>query len=104
MPDSGLDSLHFEDYAPHVNSMFAAQTNNGATIELELTRVEEKSPSPRQEQFVLTFRAPIGAPLEQQIFTLQHEQLGSGAMFLVPIGKDADGVIYEAIFNRPRGD
>ena len=97
-----MDSLHYEDYLPHVNSKFTAQLNDVSTIELELTNVEEKSPSPRQEQFILTFRAPSGAPTGQQIFNLQHEQLGSGIMFWVPIGKDASGVTYEAVFNRSR--
>jgi hypothetical protein len=100
-PDLSLDSLHYEDYATHVNSKFTTQLSDASTIELELTQVEEKSPSPRQEQFALTFRAPLSGPLEQQIFNLQHEQLGSGIMFLVPIGKDANGITYEAIFNRP---
>jgi hypothetical protein len=104
MTDSGMDSLHFEDYLPHVNSKFTARFKNGASIELELTQVEEKSPSPRQEQFVLTFRAPLDAPREQQIFDLHHEQLGGGSLFLVPIGKDANGLIYEVVFNRPKQD
>jgi hypothetical protein len=101
MPDSSLDSLHYEDYAPHINSKFTALLGEASTLELELTQVEEKSPSPRQEQFILTFRAPLSAPLEQHIFSLQHEQLGSGILFLVPIGKDANGITYEAVFNRP---
>ncbi len=102
MSDLSLDSLHYKDFAPHVNSKFTAQFPNGATLELELTQAEEKSPSPRQEQFILTFRAPLNAPREQQIFDLRHEHLGSGLMFLVPIGKDANGIIYEAVFNRPK--
>ncbi|MDQ3013419.1 MAG: hypothetical protein M3X11_22265 [Acidobacteriota bacterium] len=102
MPDSSLDSQHYEDFLPHVNSKFTAQSNNASTVELELLSVEEKSPSPRQEQFILTFRAPFTASAQQQIFNLHHEQLGSGSMFLVPIGKDASGIIYEAVFNRPR--
>lgn len=102
MSDSSLDLLHYEDYLPHVNSKFTARFANDATLELELIQVEEKSPSPRQEQFILTFRAPLNAPREQQIFNLHHEQLGDGLMFLVPIGLDANGVIYEAVFNRPK--
>lgn len=102
MHEASLDLLHYEDYAPHVNSKFTAQFPNGVTLDLELTKVEEKSPSPRQEQFILTFRGPLNGPREQQIFNLEHEQLGSGIMFLVPIGLDANGLIYEAVFNRPK--
>jgi len=35
------------------------------------------------------------------MFTLQHEVLGEGVMFLVPIEQKDDSVIYEAVFNRP---
>lgn len=102
MADSSLDSLHYEDYAPHVNSKFTAHCADGSSLELELTDVLENSPSPRQEQFVLTFRAPLTTPPHQQLFSVQHEQLGSGIIFLVPIGKDANGIIFEAVFNRSR--
>ncbi|HMV84449.1 MAG TPA: hypothetical protein PLD20_29910 [Blastocatellia bacterium] len=102
MSDASLDLLHYEDYAPHINSKFTAQFANGATLDLELANVEEKSPSPRQEQFILTFRGPRNGPREQQIFNLHHTQLGSGIMFLVPVGMDANGLTYEAVFNRPK--
>jgi len=102
MPDLSLDSLHYEDFLPHVNSKFTVQASNIAPFEIELIQVEEKSPSPRQEQFILTFRAPVEAPAGQQIFNLQHEQLGSGIMFLVPIHRDVSGITYEAVFNRAR--
>jgi hypothetical protein len=102
MSDLSLDMLHYEDYEPHLNSKFTVRLQNDSTMDLELTQVEEKSPSPRQEQFALTFRAPLDAPLEQQIFNLHHEQLGDGLVFLVPIGKDAEGITYEAVFNRPK--
>lgn len=102
MPDLSLDSLHCEDFVPYINSKFTAEINESLKLELELITVEEKSPSPRQEQFILTFRAPLNAPTAQQTFTVHHEQLGSGLMFLVPISKDAIGITYEAVFNRPR--
>jgi hypothetical protein len=71
-------------------------------MEIELISVEDKSPSPRQEQFVLTFVAPPEAPTQQNLFNIEHERLGEGVIFLVPIAKDARGLIYEAVFNRHR--
>jgi hypothetical protein len=96
-----LDSLHYEAYAPHLNSKFQL-TARGQSWELELIAVEDKSPSPRQEQFVLLFRAPLDAPPYQSIFQLEHAVLGAGALFLVPIKRDQQGVCYEATFNRVR--
>jgi hypothetical protein len=97
-----LDTLHYEDFAPHLNTRFQMQLNEDRTLEIELISVEDKSPSPRQEQFLLTFRAPLEAPPEQWLYQLRHERLGSGRLFLVPIARDEKGLTYEAVFNRKR--
>jgi hypothetical protein len=97
-----LDELHYEDYAKCLNTKFQAEAGEVGTIEMELITAEDKSPSADHEQFVLTFRAPVDAPVTQQIFNISHEQLGTGLVFLVPIAKDVSGVLYEAVFNRIR--
>jgi hypothetical protein len=97
-----LDTLHYEDFAPHVNTRFQMQISDDTSLEIELVSVEDKTPSPRQEQFLLTFRAPLEAPPLQRLYHLRHEQLGSGRLFLVPIGMDEEGLTYEAVFNRKR--
>ena len=48
--------------------------------------------------FSLEFVSPAGPVLPQAIYALDHSALGSLAIFLVPIGRTQDGVIYEAIF------
>jgi hypothetical protein len=96
-----LDNLHCEDYALHVNSKFQLSAGE-QSWEIELLKVEDKSPSPRQEQFVLHFRAPLDAPPYQSIFRLEHAELGAGELFLVPISRDQSGLYYEAAFNRMR--
>jgi hypothetical protein len=37
--------------------------------------------------------------MPQRIYRLQHEELGQLELFLVPIGPDADGMCYEAVFS-----
>lgn len=96
-----LDSLHYEAYAPHLNSKFQLSAGE-QSWEIELIEVVDKSPSPRQEQFVLFFRAPLDAPPYQSIFRLAHAVLGAGELFLVPIQRNQQGVYYEATFNRVR--
>lgn len=96
-----LDSLHYEDFAPHVNSKF--QMRAGQQVwEIELVEVADRSPSPKQEQFALQFRAPLEAPPFQSLFELEHATLGKGGVFLVPVSRNDQGLYYEAIFNRPR--
>ena len=96
-----LDSLHYEDFAPHVQSKFQMRAGN-QVWEAELIEVTDKSSSPRQEQFALQFRAPLEAPPCQTLFELEHASLGTGGMFLVPVRRDEHALYYEAIFNRPR--
>lgn len=98
-----LDALHYEDFLPHIGSKFKAPITENLTVEFELISVENKPPSPQQEQFILNFRLLKSFPIRhvQFMFTLEHEALGSGVMFLVPIEQKDDSVIYEAIFNRP---
>jgi hypothetical protein len=48
--------------------------------------------------FSLVFRGPSDLVLQQQIFKLEHEGIGAFELFLVPLGPDAKGTRYEAIF------
>lgn len=98
-----LDTLHYEDFLPHIGSKFKAPITDELTVEFELTSVENKPPSPQQEQFILHFDLSKSFPIRhvQFMFTLQHQVLGEGVMFLVPVEQNADKVTYEAVFNRP---
>ena len=96
-----MDNLHYADFLPHLNSSFHMESRDGAVHALELMKVTENSPSPRQEQFVLLFRAPLTALPEQSLYQLSHAELGEGALFLVPVSRDDAGLYFEAVFNRP---
>ena len=52
----------------------------------------------RTQAFSLVFRAPRGVRLPQQIYRMEHAVLGAFELFLVPIGPDAEGMRYEAVF------
>jgi hypothetical protein len=94
-----FDTLHYADFTPHLNTPFHLRLGE-EVLELKLIQVEEYNSTPQQERFALFFRAPQTAPAEQAIYQLEHAQLGSGSLFLVPIGRDAEGLQYEATFNR----
>lgn len=53
---------------------------------------------PHREPFSLLFRAPRQPPLPQQIYPLDHDELGTLELFLVPVGEDDEGRYYEAVF------
>ncbi len=92
-----LEKAHF---AENLNTKFLLRTDDGNVLELELTSIREVKSEPHQEQFALVFSGPGSIYLPQRIYQLEHERMGELALFLVPIGKDEKGFIYEAAFNR----
>ena len=57
----------------------------------------------RLESFSILFRAPIDQPLEQKTYSTFHKETGTFPLFIVPVGIDEKGRLYEAVFNRLKG-
>lgn len=55
--------------------------------------------APDERRFSLIFHGPAQPVLPQATYTLEHAALGTLAIFLVPVGRDAQAVHYQAIFN-----
>lgn len=53
--------------------------------------------------FALLFYGPGERLLPQRIYRLEHATLGAFDLFIVPLGPDAQGLRYEAIFTWPAG-
>lgn len=94
------ERLEKAQFAENLNTKFLLRTDDGNVIELELTNIRDVKSEPHQEQFALVFSGPGSIYLPQQIYSLEHEGMGELALFLVPIGRDEKGFIYEAAFNR----
>ena len=69
------------------------------TVALRLDEVTTLGP----DGFTLLFRGALPGWLPQRIYRLRHPALGELDIFLVPLGPDAGGFRYEAVFNRARG-
>ena len=74
----------------------ATPTYAGEPLELVLSSCDE-SPHARPDHpaFSLTFEASDPPPREQQIFALEHAELGRFELFLVPLAPTT----YEAVIN-----
>lgn len=69
-------------------------------LALMLYEVDPLDPRhPDARHFSLMFRGPAQPLLPQATWTLEHAELGALAIFLAPVGRDAQGVQYQAIFN-----
>jgi len=91
------DALTIGNFVPYLRSRFT--TTQPENYELELTEVIDSS-NAQLEQFSLIFTGSPSPWLKQGMYTLVHPQMGECELFLVPIGPDASGMRYEAIFSR----
>lgn len=92
--------LNLSSFSEHLNTKFRVRPDDSTVIETELIVAEDGGSTPRQERFSLTFRGPHEPYLPQHIYRIEHDQMGTLELFLVPIGRDEDGFQYEAVFNR----
>ena len=95
-----LDKLTKETFEPIKGVVFELSLSEGQTLPLELTAVlgTGLQGMAKREQFSLHFRGPATPALVQRTYRLEHAQLGTLEIFLVPIRRDAAGMIYEAVF------
>ena len=100
-----LDELTVDSFKPAVGSKFALSAGDDTKLELELVDARANPPAEgageapsERTPFTLTFRGPPEPILPQQIYPLEHSELGELEIFIVPLGVDAAGARYEAIF------
>ncbi len=98
-----FEPLSRESFSAHVNSVFKISDQQSPTsIDAKLIEVTEGASSSEVEQFSILFHGPAEPMLSQQTYSLEHPEMGSFDLFLVPIIADQNGAQYEAVFNRLR--
>jgi hypothetical protein len=97
-----LDRLTVADFVPYVSQTFPLHCEC-AVLDFVLidanSQVKGALANAAREPFSLVFRGPVTPVLPQKIYRLEHPTRGSLDIFIVPVGRDRDGVHYEAIFN-----
>lgn len=94
-----LESLTAADFSSCRQDPFRIRATPAEPFEVELIEVSEGAArSPQRSSFSLVFRGGPSPPLPQRIYRVEHESLGALDLFLVPLGPDAVGERYEAVF------
>ena len=100
-----LERLTSETFRDRVGQTFHLDGGDGSRREIVLAEVTEhrlggQARPDGRVPFSLEFFAADGPVLPQRIYDLQHPDLGSLGLFLVPIGPDPErgGIRYEAVF------
>lgn len=95
-----LDRIERSVFAENLKTKFKASLEGMNAVELELVEIVDNISTPRQEQFALEFHGPADPYLPQQMYQMEHESIGTFDLLLVPVAKDENGFMYEAVFNR----
>ena len=103
-----LEKLTIDDFSKFLQHTFQILTEAGgeesADASLKAVLVEVTQLRERQENenkrvpFSIVLLGPSEPVLPQQIYSLKHEVLGRVDLFLVPLGPDKGGMLYEAVF------
>jgi hypothetical protein len=92
-----------KEFSKHVNTKFRVRLETSSEVDLELNEVTGYLSKDREqtgmERFSVYFKGPTEPYLPQQLYTLEHDQMGEFEIFLVPLSRDAQGFRYEAVFN-----
>lgn len=96
----------YDDFSDRVGEEFRVRAPDDHRLALVLSEVTA-GPAPvgatapdgaSRQQFSLLFRGPSTPQLTQGLWELDHDGMGEFALFLVPLGPDAEGPRYEAVF------
>lgn len=98
-----MDLLTLNHFAAHVNETFVAALNE---TEVPFVLVEARPLPPAtaaagamRTPFSLLFRNASSFLFPQQMYRMRHPGLGELGIFLVPVARERDGFLYQAIFN-----
>lgn len=97
-----MELLTLQHFAPYVNETFAATVNDGEVpFVLVEARPLQASPPPgtARPPFSLLFRNGSSFLFPQQLYRMRHEGMGEVGIFLVPIAREREGFLYQAVFN-----
>src|SRR4051812_30250075 len=102
-----LEDLTLDSFAPLVGQTFRLHLDDGAVFETVLESAtaspfpgwQPPEGAPAREPFSLIFVGLSHDVLPQRIYRFEHDTLGELEIFVVPLGRTAQGVIYEAVFS-----
>ncbi|MFZ5643696.1 MAG: DUF6916 family protein [Bacillota bacterium] len=96
-----MKSITYAQFSEQLNTSFDVSSPNLLhPVQLKLVQAHLKESGPVQVQFSLLFQGPDQPLLAQGIYLFNHQQLEALEIFIVPVGRDKDGIRYEAVFNQ----
>ncbi len=96
-----MDLLSLEQFAGCINETFSASFDGMDVpfVLVEARPVQAQAREVMRAPFSLLFRNASAFLFPQRIYAMRHPRVGDIGIFLVPIARDRDGFIYQALFN-----
>lgn len=97
-----LESLTIDHLLPLQACTIFASLSDGERLDLFLLEVAESKTGRWPDQrrpFSVLYRGPLRRFLPQGLYPLDHPDLGTLEIFIVPVLRDPDGYYYEAVFD-----
>ena len=95
--------MTIDDFQTCLGQKFIVTPENEDGLELELIQVEPlgvlKPEADTRQSFSALFRGPLEPILQQHSYPIDNAVLGEQILFLVPVGPDEYGMLYDATFN-----
>lgn len=95
-----LEQLNIEDFSKNLNTKFKFYRADDEIFEGELVEVWELKNDNTLYSYAIEFLLPGDFGFDQRIIKIEHDELGTMELFIVPVWKNDLGIRYEAIFNR----
>ncbi|AMO95462.1 hypothetical protein CFter6_2793 [Collimonas fungivorans] len=96
-----MDILTLEHFAARVNETFySVGDGNAPFVLVEVKPLAAPTLAGMlRAPFSLLFRNCSPILFAQKIFQMKHEAIGEVGIFLVPVARDQEGFLYQAVFN-----
>ncbi|MEO6920600.1 MAG: hypothetical protein ABI171_16585 [Collimonas sp.] len=96
-----MDILTLDYFAARLNETFISETDGNAAFILVEAKpmVAATLEGMLRAPFSLLFRNCSPIMFNQKIFNMKHESIGQVGIFLVPVARDREGFLYQAVFN-----
>jgi hypothetical protein len=101
-----LESFRHETFAERLGETFRLHVDDEHVFDFVLATVKTLSDKPwdypgrksDRSPFSITFVGPTEYIFPQRIYRMENDAIGAFELFIVPIGRDEQGVQYEAVF------
>ncbi len=94
------DRLTYDFFKENLATTFTVQVKEGKSVELVLFEISPRKISRLNEYFSIIFHSPADFFLPQGMYSMESAVAGMIEVFIVPVGKENNEFLYEAVFNR----